>query len=431
MRSNSRRLRAAAAALAAVALVAVGPGAATADDNNSVKDFLSSVAGGQSPSQDQTGGSQDATGGTPAPSTTSDDDSPGHETADPKAPDHGRATVGDAKVKDQDLATVGDSNGTVNDDDSTKADSTLLAIGGQEIIGAHADSKGTQESHAGDPLAPLCDGSGGQVCLRLLYADAWATDDGNTSHSKGQSGVADACLGGSETGPEAECTGPVHASVLSSKGQSDRDQASGRTTAGSESQVAGVCLQKDATTGHCALGAGALDSKGQSDSGGSQASASRDSYLVAIDGNGKEQGRYSDPTDASLPPGCPTGQALLCLFLNQGETYVGDGAAGHAQEALHAGVLPGNLDLMVHLARSETLVHNDGGEASGPTPSTGSEGGTAAPGGSGGPGTPGAGGGVLPNTGGVWSGLLALGLGGVGVGSLLVAYGRRRGLGLV
>ncbi len=426
MRSNPRRLRAAAAALAAIALVAVGPGTASADEHDTLKDVLTSVGLGGQPSSPDAEDPEDATAGTPAPSPTSDDDSEGHETEDPKAPDHGRGTVGDVDLQDQDVATVGDSDATVEDDDSTTADSTLLAIGGQEIMGAHADSSGEKESHFGDPLAPLCDGSEGQVCLRLLYADAWASDDGDTSSSHSQSGVADACLGGTNTDPAGECDGQASVGVLNSHGHADRDQASGQTMASSKSDIADVCLKDDPSTEGCALGAGALHSSGQSDSGGSQAAAERESYLLAVDAGGKEQGRYSDPTDVSLPPGCPSGTSLVCVFLNQGETYVGKGVAGHAQEALHAAVLPGNLDLIVELSRTETLVHNDGGEAPVTTPS----GGTAAPG-SGGPGMPGGGGGgVLPNTGGVWSGLLALGLGGVGVGALLTAYGRRRALGL-
>ncbi|MGH3443936.1 MAG: hypothetical protein ACRDPB_01040, partial [Nocardioidaceae bacterium] len=89
------------------------------------------------------------------------------------------------------------------------------------------------------------------------------------------------------------------------------------------------------------------------------------------------------------------------------------------------------VEVSTGLAHTETLVHNDGGEqpaVRGETaahhPSTGA----------GGPGTPGAtvlgadlsAGGVLPNTGGVWSGLLGLGLLALGVGSLLLAAGRRR-----
>src|SRR5512144_3367915 len=111
MRSNSRRLRAAAAALAAVALVAVGPGMASADEHDSLKDVLTSIGRDGQPSspdagQPDSGATEEATAGTPAPSPTSDDDSAGHETEDPKAPDHGRGTVADAGVAGEDLATV-------------------------------------------------------------------------------------------------------------------------------------------------------------------------------------------------------------------------------------------------------------------------------------------------------------------------------------
>ena len=419
MGRRSRRLRAPLTALAAIALIAVGPGAASADED-SLRDVITSVQNGQLP------GAPDDPAGTPGtgvPSPTSDDDSDGHETKDPSAPDHGRATVADGDLAGHDVLTGGDNDASVADDDSTTADSTLLAIGGQEVMGTHADSSKTNESHFGDPLAPLCDGSDGQVCLRLLFADAWATDDGGTSSSRSQNGVADACLGGTSADREAECDGPVSVGAVTSKGKANRDQASGQTTADSESEVAGVCLKQDPTTEGCDAGLRVLHSDGQSDSGGAQASANRDSYLAAAELGKQEQLRIGDPQGIALPPGCPEGAAVLCLFLNQGETYVGDRVAGHAQEALHASVLPGNLDLIVELSRSESLVHNDGradATVSGP------QGGTA---GSGGPGAPGnAAGGVLPNTGGFWSGLLALGLFGVGAGALLTAIGRRRAL---
>ncbi len=294
------------------------------------------------------------------------------------------------------------------------------------MLGAHADSGKQDEAHFGDPLAPLCEGSEGQVCLRVLYADTWATDEDGTSRSRSQSGVADVCLGGNDADPSADCSGPVATGVAGSEGRAERDQGSGRTTASSSSDVADVCVQQDPVTGGCALGADAVHSQGGSDSGGADASADRDSYLLALDAGGEEQGRVSDPQAIALPPECPEGSSVLCVFLNQGESYVAKQTAGHAQEALHLSVLPGNLDLVVELSRSESLVHNDGGEQPADHPGNDAAG-TAV--GSGGPGRPGAVAGVeglLPNTGGVWSGLLALGLLGIGSGALLAARSQRR-----
>ena len=51
-------------------------------------------------------------------------------------------------------------------------------------------AEGDDEASFGDPLGPLCDESEGQLCLTLLYADAWATEDGETSSSRSR--LADA-----------------------------------------------------------------------------------------------------------------------------------------------------------------------------------------------------------------------------------------------
>jgi hypothetical protein len=437
MRSHSGRLTASVAALAVVALTLTSPVSASADEGP-LQDTVGSVTDEVTGTVDDTvSGLADATKapkpaakGTStkgdAPATSSDDDSPGHETEDPAAPDHGSATIIEGGAAGQDVATVGDSTATVEDDDSTRSDATLLALGGEEVLGAHADSGKEQEAHFGDPLAPLCEGSEGQVCLRVLYADAWATDKDGTSRSRSQSGVADVCLGGDDADPSAACSGPVATGVAGSEGKAQRDQRSGRTTASSGSDVADVCVQKDPVTGGCALGADAVHSEGGSDSGGSRASADRDSYLLALDAGGEEQGRVGDPQAFALPPECPEGTSVLCVFMNQGESYVAKQMAGHAQEALHLSVLPGNLDLVVELSRSESLVHNDGGEQ--PAGDSGDSG-PARGVGSGGPGQPGSVAGVeglLPNTGGVWSGLLALGLLAIGSGALLAARAQRR-----
>ena len=361
-----------------------------------------------------------ATPSSPAPAPSSDDDQPGHETEDPAQPDHGAAEVADANVGGEDLADVGHNDATVEDDDSSKADSTLLALGGEEVLGAHADSDGENESHFGDPLAPLCEGSDGAICLRVLFADAYATDDGDTSNSQSESGVADVCIGGSNPDPAVECEGPITTGVATSEGEANRDQSSGRTTANSESDVADVCLEPDPITGSCALGASAIHSEGESDSGNSSGTASRDSYLLAVDAGGEEQGRIGDPTTIAIQPECAE-PSLVCIFLNQGETYTGASVAGHAQEALSARVLPATpLEIEVELARTESLVHNDGGD-------NGSGGGNSGFGGPGQPGTGGGGGtGALPNTGGIWSGLLAMGLFSIAGGAFSIAYSRRR-----
>jgi hypothetical protein len=322
----------------------------------------------------------------------------------------------------------------VNNDDSTTADSTLLALGGQEVLGAHANSKSQKESHAGDPLAPVCDSSSGAVCLKVLYADAFATDNGARSHSRSQSGIGDTCLGGTSTDPDAACDGPVGLGVATSKGQANRDQSSGRTTASSEADVADLCLQPDPATGGCTLGADALHSQGKADSDGT---ASRDSYLLGVEAQGKSVGRVDDPTAIALQPDCVS-PSVLCAYLNQGETYMGGGLVGHAQDALKATVLPATpAEIFAGAAHTETLVHNDGGNASnnGGSPGNGNDsdsghgnsgaGGPGHPAASRGLGLPDAVSSVLPNTGGVWSGLLAIGLFSIAAGAFTMAFSRR------
>lgn len=472
MRSRLQRYRAPVAVMAAAALVALGPGTASADPSSpddlvgrlhevapgqsgpaSAPDEVDSASGAPSstepssttPSSTGPGARSSSRSATSSPATTadpattasSDDDQPGHETKNPARPDHGAAEVADLDAGGQDVADVGHNNATVHNDDSTRADSTLLALGGEEIAGSHADSDGAKQSHFGDPLAPLCQGSDGAVCLRVLYADAYATDNGSTSHSQSKSGVAQVCVGGDSSSRAADCTAPVGVGVATSRGEASRNQSSGRTTASSESDVADVCLQPDAKTGSCALGAAAVHSQGHSDSA---RKAGRDSYLVGLDAGGGTVARMDQPTSVAVQPSC-TEPSLVCAYLNQGETYVGD-RIGHAQDALSLQVLPGTpLEINLGLGATESLVHNDGGNGAGSGSSVGGD----SPGGSngtndglssGGPGVPGAtaGGGalandstgLLPNTGGIWSGLLALGLLSVAGGAFTLAYSRRR-----
>ena len=386
-------------------------------------------------------GGSAATGPTPS----SDDDIAPNETTNPSGPDHAGTQGLRAAAAGQDVADAGQTRSTVRRDDSTRADSTLLALGGQEILGAHASSGGKRESHAGNPLQPLCDSSGGQVCLQVLYADAYATDAGGTSHALSRSGAADVCIGGTHADPTAACDGPVHAGVLTNSSRIIRNQHTGRTRASSRSDLATVCLTQPGTTG-CALSAGALHSQGRADSGGGSRSvaptAKRGSYLLGLQGGGQE-GRVDPPASIQIPPGCPSSKTqapstqtpnVLCTYLNQGETYLSKGVAGHAQDALKAGLLPGQpVELDVLGGHTETLVHNRGAATSGPGHRPrGSVSGVSA----GGPGHPATGtvqgesalaplAGMLPNTGGPWSGLLALALLGISAGSFLVAGSQR------
>jgi hypothetical protein len=360
---------------------------------------------------------------------TEDDDNVGHETADPEDPAHGSAEVVDVELADEEVVDQGTSEATVQDDGSTSSSATVLALGGHTILGAEADSDGQEEASAGDPLAPLCEGSGGALCATLLYADASASEDGPGSRSASSTGIAELCVGGDDPSGET-CSGPIHAGALHSSSSVDRD-ADGHTSATSGSQVAGLCLQADPATGECTVAANVLSSAGSADSRTGE--ASRDSEVAGVGVAGTELLSISEPSGLTIQPDCAS-PSLVCLFLNQGETYGSSAWAGHAQEALHATILDGVVDAVV--AQSETRVHQGAadtrGDQGGGPDVAGAQGGAGAGAGDGG-GAAAAGaqggaaavGGVLPNTGGVWSGLLALALGGIGVGALMLAWSRR------
>ncbi len=370
----------------------------------------------------------------PPPAPSSQDEAPGNEIADPTTPDHGGSTLADAQMDGESVLTAGQTRSDVDDDDSTRASSTLLSLGGQRLVFADADSEGDQSDSQSGPEDLGCTESEGQICLGLLYADANATDDGDTSHSESNTGVLVACFGDSEESEESDpepqqCEGPIGAGVAQSASQADRDQRSGRTTASSETGLLVTCLGYDGES--CALEAAALYSEGESDSGGATSSASRDSGLVLVGAGGDEIVDLDTPAPLTeLPIDC---DSLVCAYLDQGETYLGDGIAGHAQEALRLQtfglptLLPGGDELPVFslvLGRSETLVHNDGGEpevagAEGEPEIRGAEANRA-------PAVIAGARGGLPNTGGPGLGLLAVGLLALGSGSLLVAGRRTR-----
>lgn len=406
--------RASFAAMTAAGLVLMGASVAhAADDPDPIVDLVNQVHKATSPvkkSTTTTVPSKDA----PDP-PVSDDDSPGHETTNPSAPDHASGQVGHVEVGGTDLADVGSDRSTVNDDDSTKSDSTLLAIGGQEIIGAHADSNGQKSSHGGAPEIPACDQSDGKVCLDLLYSDASASDNGTQSSSHSSSGLANLCLGGDDPSGDT-CNNGVTADLAGTDSSAHRNQTTGRTTAQSASGLANVCVQRDPITHQCTASADAVSSNGQADSDGE---ASRSSQVLHLQLAGNPAGAPTDPFTVSIPADC-TSPSIVCVFGNQGETYLAEGLAGTSQTGLDLTALDDNLKAT--LAHTETLAHNDGGEPVVDAPTVPGQ-----------PTTPArprpavhVNDGILPNTGGVWSGLLGIGLLLFGFGAVATAWERRR-----
>ena len=360
-----------------------------------------------------------------------DDDSPGYETPDPVAPDHASSEGLSAGIADNDVASVGTTDSEIRDDHSSSADASALALGGTEVLGAHSDSGGTEEQSVGDPLSPVCESSNGALCATLLYAEAESHEGETTSDASARSGVAFACVGGTDTTGET-CSGPVGVGVLQSYSEIFRD-GSGHTEASSGSSVADVCVAPVPLTGTCTVGAAAVSSEGQSDSRGT---ASKESNVIGLELGGP-LGDFTEPTAIALPPGC-TSPSIACVFLNQGETYLGNGLAGHAVQALNVSALDGTI--LANAAQSETLVHKAGPRTTdlpdGPGgPIDGDAGnGDEGDGGDGGSNDGGNAGGLddgadaLPDTGGFWSGFLAIGLLTLAIGGFLVAWSRRRDL---
>ncbi|MDQ6934019.1 MAG: hypothetical protein M3130_01775 [Actinomycetota bacterium] len=357
--------------------------------------------------------------------------SPGHNIANPKRPDHGSAYILHSALAGKSLVRIGDSKSTINDNNSSSADTTLLAVGGQEIAGSHARSNGKRYDST-NPLLPVCTGTGGKVCISLLYDYATATNSGNSSDSSSGAGLAGVCLGGTDTtGLPQNCNGPVKAGIANAYSGAHRNHSTGRTTAYSNSDVANLCVNPTPTNEGCLLGATALSSHGKADS---NRSASRGSSLAGVQINGTNHPVVTGPLAIAVPPGCTT-PSLVCAFFNQGETYFGPQLAGTAQNALEVTALtfPGMPSLVaVTAAHSETLVHNAGAAPTHVTPpqaghEPGDNADTTAPKDADNAGAVASAlGSVLPNTGGVWSGLLAIAFLMLGMGAALLTWERRR-----
>jgi hypothetical protein len=365
MRRGSRSIphRLLAAAIGALVMLALVPGIGAAAKNpiTDLTDTLEESVKGL------TGGSTPAGAAQVPPKPAEDDDSEGHGSPNPAGPDHSSGGIADVQIDGNELVTVGQTDSTINDDDSSSSDASVLAIGGEEIVGAHSDSEDGPKNDTQNPLAPLCEESGGAVCLGLLFAEASSGENSNSSNASSNAAAAFACLGGTQTDATEECDGPVSAGVAQSNGEMERDKQSGETEASHSSDLADVCIGVVDASGTCTgVGAEAAHSESHSESGpaGGQGSTERDSFLLNLEANGEDNEIVGDPTAIAVPPGCPAGISVACVFFNQGESFVfSGGAAGHQQVA-HLQVGP---DLVLgHLSTSETLATNAGPDDDGP-----------------------------------------------------------------
>ena len=389
---------------ALVALLAVGPASLAqevGDPQDAVGELTDSVkqatGGGGGPNTAPRAPSQTTPAAAPS-APTQDDDSGAHETADPEPPDHAGGSVVDLDVLGKDTVDVASTNAEVEEDGKASGDVTVLAIGGEEIVGSHSNSRQGPENDSVAPFDALCEESEGGVCVGLLFADTTSTENENQSSAESDAALAFACIGGDQPDSGASCDGLLSAGVVTSNSQVTQNNQTGATSAEQETTLADVCAGgENPQTGACeGVGAEVLRAESQSQAPAQNAdgTSSRASCTADIQVGGEGNCVIEDPQVLELPPGCLAGESLLCLYLNQGETFIFTGGGGSRQEALHARILPGAIegnDLVgLHLATAETLATNTGavlGAPGGP-PNEGVLGGGGGPEGAGGPGGP-------------------------------------------
>ncbi|MGH3782102.1 MAG: hypothetical protein ACRDRO_16165, partial [Pseudonocardiaceae bacterium] len=287
-----------------------------------------------------------------------DDSSGSHEIDDPEHPDHASGAVARIDLLRSHLLDITKYNGTIEDNGDAHSDSTVLGLGGSRIIGSSASSRDhNKEGDNGDALK-LCNASGGVLCLSLLYHNAVATEDHDSSLAAARGGVAALCLGGhdKDTTASYECNGILSLGVAEGLGIAERDKEHGHTKADSANELLNLCLGKrDKLTTPCeGLGVQAVhaDSKSRSD----KPDTERHSFLLGIDSNGHSSYLGDQDMDQAFPKDCGD-SALLCLLLNQGKSVIfhNPKGAGSAVEALRLDVL--NRTLLVVLGQAETLAH--------------------------------------------------------------------------
>ncbi|MGH3903878.1 MAG: hypothetical protein ACRDTE_06785 [Pseudonocardiaceae bacterium] len=287
----------------------------------------------------------------------SEEDSNGHE-VDPTEPDHGSGFVGNLDLNEQQILDLTRYDATVEDDGSTHSDATVLGLLGNEIVGSEAASDGVTE--AGDNLTEgIGEATGGALSLSLLYHDTVAMVDDQSSSAGARGGVLALCaLGNEPSVTSSECEGLLGAGAAEGLGVAERDTKTGHTDAASFNELVQACLGGTRTDDYACeglLGAQVLHSDSASDSRGPN--TERNSWLIGLDSGGNSILRIEDPLELAVPPECGE-PAVLCLFLNQGESLIFPGGAGSVQEALHLDLLNGTpIDILLELGRAESLAH--------------------------------------------------------------------------
>jgi hypothetical protein len=325
----------------------------------------------QDPSVQQPGGAQPAE---PPDDPTEDGDTEGHETENPTKPDHASGSIADVTLAGEPLAEVGSNNAAINDDGTASGDVVVLALLGEEVIGGHSECPAVdcEGGTASGGVAPglLCEETAGGVCVGLLFAETTSSVTNEESSATADQALAFACVGGTQEAPEENCDGFVGAGVSENHSSITQDNTNGNTTSDQATDVADVCVGptgEDPLTGTCSgIGASALHSESHSEANSETGpgTTERSSYLLALELAGEQAITISDPIAIEVPPGCPAGGSLLCVYLNQGESFVYTGGGASRQEALHIAVLAGAIDgadlVGGHVSDAETLAENTG-----------------------------------------------------------------------
>lgn len=290
---------------------------------------------------------------------------------DPEPPDHASGAVADVDLLKEDLLEITKYDATIEDDDEAHADSTVLGLGGDEIIGSSASSRDGDGRDGDNLTAGLCDGTGGVICLSLLYHDVVAEEDDDSSLAAARGGVLALCLGGGDddngdddnggdNGDDVtatyECGDGLSLGVAEGLGIAERDKKHGHTKAESANELLNLCLGKRESLTESCDGLGLQAVHSESDSESKEPDTHRSSYLLGIDSDGESSYLLDEPEALTLLDDCGD-SALLCLFLNQGKSVIfkNPQGAGSVQEALRLDVL--NRTLLVVLGQAETLAH--------------------------------------------------------------------------
>jgi hypothetical protein len=188
------------------------------------------TTGGDQGQSQSDGGQSDSNGsasGTGAPATQSGvpPNSTGSATGS-----ESNSTAAEVGAGEHSVASVGHTEASHGPNGESSAGASPLAVLGHEIIGTHSSSSGASGSHATTGLAAhaVCEVTGGDVCLALLYGNAESGPNGASADGV----LLGACVGGEQNTPSGPCNGPINVEV----GQSSS------SASGYSSTLVGACF---------------------------------------------------------------------------------------------------------------------------------------------------------------------------------------------